>query len=285
MKRNAPKSRTEGARGGRRKGVTHLVLDGSAYERFLEALGPGGDLELAAKAIRGAAIPGYVPSTCARTTLWRHLKRLKAGQPVRITQPLLAQMQRAAELAGQRALKNFHRATLPPVVQDRLRMHFRWLDAFSPYVNGAGYWAVKQELYRRYNQPGSPIWNFRNWMDQRFIRPRRQEIAMWRILVPLVEHQESGGIEPTCQDFLVKDSATGEEQDEKLLRFLHLGIEREQLLLEVRGNDLLRAHTSTVVPTPPRRAPRKKQRDVPATGSTAAYDTPRGQRRRRTGPE
>jgi hypothetical protein len=244
--RNVKKSRAEGATGGRPLGPTQILSDPAAYKRFLHALAPAMGspenpaLESAAAAIRKAQPPGQ-PCRCNRTTLLRHLHPPK-GQPARITLHLLAQMRHAAEATSPEALADLHLATLPVVVQQRMEMHFDWLKTFRPFLGTPAYWSVKHDLYSRYNYPGKVIWEFRNWMDRHFIRPGRKEIAIWRVLMPLIEHDESGGIEPTWRDFLDGDG------DQRLVDFLQLGVDREKWLLELRGNDLHRAHASRIIP-------------------------------------
>jgi hypothetical protein len=164
-----------------------------------------------------------------------------------IAQGLLAHMQLAAQEAGPNALAYLHLATLPKIVQDRMRMHFAWIDSFREYLDNSTYWSVQDPLYERYNHPGQPIWEFRNWMNRNFIRPGRQEIAIWRVLLPLLAHKESGGIEPTWRDWVDVDEK-GEEIDVRLVEFLRKRCDSEQEALKVRGNDLHRARISQVSP-------------------------------------
>jgi hypothetical protein len=164
-----------------------------------------------------------------------------------IVQGLLADMQLAAQEAGPNALAYIHLATLPKPVQDTLRMHFTWLESFRVRLWNSAYTSVEDPLWERYNHPGKPIWEFRNWMNRHFIRPGRQEIALWRVLLPLLEHNESGGIEPTWRDWLDVD-ADGKENDARLIEFLRKRCDSEQEVLQVRGNDLHRARVSQVSP-------------------------------------
>lgn len=255
-RRRVPKSRARenGARGGRPPGAKQQILDAGAYFRFLAALGPGGseeygDLKAAAAKIRAAASPNSVSSLCHRLTLWRHVKALKEGETVRITQVLLAQMQRAAEREGPATLSAFHRATLSEIMQERMRMYFKWLESFRPYWDRSlAYRGVKSALFERYNERGQVIWKFRDWMRKEGIRPSLQEIVIWRILAPLIEHHESGGIELTWCDFVDRNEDEAED-DSELIKFLEAGVAWQTLYLERRGNDVHRAHRSTVSPS------------------------------------
>jgi hypothetical protein len=178
------------------------------------------------------------------------VKALEEGKPVQITQVLLAQMQRAAEREGPAALSAFHRATLTESDQERMRKYFKWLKSFRQYWGRSlVYRALKSELFERYNGEGQVIWKFRDWMRNQGIRDNVQEIALWRILAPLMEHRESGGIELTWHDFLEPNADGAKKDDSMLLEFLQAGIDWQKLYLGRRGNDLHRARRTTVSPS------------------------------------
>ena len=250
---NGPKSRARenGPRGGRPRGAKDQIIDGDAYITFLKQLGAEGndkhgDLKTAAAKICAAGRPGFVRSRCHRTTLMRHVKALEAGQPVRVTQVLLSQMERAAEREGPAALSAFHRATRTEIDQERMRKHFKWLNSFRPYWAGSlVYRGVKSELFDRYNRQGQVIWRFRNWMRDEGIRESLQEIAIWRIFAPLIEHFESGGIELTWRDFVDCNAHGTKEDDSALIAFLEAGVAWQTLYLRRRRNDLHRIRRST----------------------------------------
>jgi hypothetical protein len=56
----------------------------------------------------------------------------------------------------------------------------------------------------------------------------------------LFNGSETGWIEPGWKDFLMPDEH-GKNREKDLIRFLRLGIEREKILLRIRGPDQLRA--------------------------------------------
>jgi hypothetical protein len=255
--RQTPKSRAEGARGGRPIGSKVEIRDAEAYYEFLKSLGPGsherwGDLELAAAKIRAVHTPDLLSTLCHRSTLWRHVKHLEDGKPAKITCVLLAQMQRAAEREGPATLRVFHRATMSEIAQERMRRYFQWLESFLPYWSlSMAYQMAERAVFARYNYPGRVIWTFREWMRNEGIRPSVQKIAIWRILAPLTGHQDSAGIELTWREFIDHDDDDpAREDDSALIRFLEAGVAWQKEYLLRRGHEIDRAHRSTVIPAP-----------------------------------
>jgi hypothetical protein len=154
---------------------------------------------------------------------------------------MLLKILAAAEVAGPACHEQALAAVMPPEAQRRLSRYFDEMHgALSKHEKAwwRGIFTVG-ELQRRY---ASLFQEFYDWMSHLPvpIRPVRQQLAVYSVLEPLFNGIETGWIEPGWQDFLMPDER-GKSREKDLIRFLKLGIEREKILLRVRGPEQLRA--------------------------------------------
>jgi hypothetical protein len=99
----------------------------------------------------------------------------------------------------------------------------------------------KIRLCSWYGQEGRILRDFERWMDKMPVplRKARKDLAIFRVLEPLFDAIEMGWMEVGFQDLVRKRN--GHLDDRRLVRVLHLGIEREKILLNARGPDQERA--------------------------------------------
>ena len=199
------------------------MLDKAAFDRVIDAL--GGVTKAAAKI------------GCSYTAL---------GRSAHISHQLAAGISRAIDTLPdeqkEQARRDWANVTLTQDAQHRLNNYFDLLHETMQKVY-APLWRriARAELVTRYGQEGGILWDFVKWMNEMPtpVRPARQDAALFRVLEPLFDGIETGWMEVGWKELLlVKGDGV---DDRRLVKVLQYGIEREKILLQVRGPDQERA--------------------------------------------
>jgi hypothetical protein len=205
------------------RGFRHPVLDKEAFARVIAALGG---------ATKAAAKIG-----CSYTALGRsaHISHQIAANITSAIATLPDEQQ-------EQARRDWANATLSQDAQQRLTNYFDLMRDTLQKVYAPLWRRVERaELLNRYGQEGGILWNFVKWMNEMPtpVRPARQDAALFRVLEPLFDGIETAWMEVGWKELLrVTDDG---EDDSRLVKVLQYGIDREKVLLEVRGPDQERA--------------------------------------------